>query len=188
MGRFFTGFIGVVFVIIGISYYLIQSKSYDFSWDGLLFNKDTLALNSPDFNDGGIIPVTYTCDGRDISPSFFVGGVPINAKSLVILMEDTSMITQSFTHWISFNLNPQTVSIENAKVLGNASTGVNDFGNMEYNGPCPPLGESHKYTFRVYALDVDLDLKFPRREVLNSAIRGHIIASGSVTGVYSKNP
>ncbi len=188
MGKFFLGFLGLLLISVGVFYYFYRGGDFDLQFTQLFLPNGSITISSEDFTNGGSIPSRYTCDGEDISPELIIRNVPIEAKSLVLLMEDSSLISDHFTHWISYNLSPDTNIVGRVKVLGNADTGVNDFGKNEYDGPCPPAGEKHKYVFRVYAMDETLDLRFPRRDELNNVISGHIIAVGSISGVYSRNP
>lgn len=188
MGRFFLGFIGLILISIGVYFYFNNSQEYKFRLQELFLSGGTINISSQEFESGGSIPARFTCYGADLSPSFFISNIPIGAKSLVLIMEDATIFPDPFAHWISYNMSPDIGSIESVKVLGNANTGVNDFGNSSYNGPCPPEGETHKYNFRIYALDTLLDIKNPRRGELLQVMRDHIIATGSLSGVYSKIP
>jgi hypothetical protein len=188
MGKFFLGFIGLILISIGVYFYFNNSQEYKFKLQEFLLPKGSINISSQEFSDGGPIPSRFTCDGADLSPALFVSNIPIGAKSLVLIMEDATLFPEPFAHWLSFNLSPDISIIESAKVLGNANSGINDFGNATYNGPCSPAGETHKYNFRVYALDTLLEIKNPRRGELLQAMRDHIIATGSISGVYSKNP
>lgn len=188
MGKFFIGFFGLILIFIGAYFYFNHSQDYKFKLQELFLTKGSINISAQDFTDGGKIPSKFTCDGANLSPLFFVSNIPITAKSLVLIMEDTTMVPEPFTHWINYNLSPDISVIDSAKVLGNANSGVNDFGNSEYDGPCPPAGESHKYYFRIYALDTTLTMTNPRRLDLNQAMNGHVLATGSISGVYSKNP
>lgn len=188
MGKFFTGFLGIILIAIGTIYYLNNKDNYEFDLANIFYPRGSITLTSSDFPEGSSIPIRLSCDGSNISPALFFDGVPKDAKSLAIIMEDIDSIPEPFTHWISYNLGPEVTKIDNAKVLGSGRAGVNDFGNIQYNGPCPPYGDTRRYVFRIYALDVELNLNLPRRAELKSAMKGHIIASGKLTGVYSRNP
>ncbi|MGB6131869.1 MAG: YbhB/YbcL family Raf kinase inhibitor-like protein [Acidobacteriaceae bacterium] len=149
----------------------------------------SLTVASASFAPGTPIPRRYTCDGGDISPELHWSAAPAAAKSLALVVEDPDAPVL-FTHWILYNLPPQTRSLpENASAqtrlpLG-AAQGINNFGAIGYRGPCPPPGRPHRYIFRVYALDARLD--FPAgitRVQFDAAIRGHLLASGSTMGIY----
>lgn len=142
------------------------------------------------FENGGEIPVKYTCDGADISPPLFIEGLRSDVKSLVIICEDPDAPV-TFTHWIAWNVEPASEIPENIPKVEEVSQprmvqGKNDFGKIGYNGPCPPSGK-HRYFFKVYALDTVLDFtkKFTKNELLK-AIEGHILQYGEIYGVYGR--
>jgi Raf kinase inhibitor-like YbhB/YbcL family protein len=156
----------------------------------------TIHIESPAFPDGGTIPKLYTCDGKDISPPLAWSGVPEAARSLALICEDPDAPRGTWTHWVIFDI-PASVKSLGEGVLTNervtvaagekpAFQGTNDFGKIGYGGPCPP-GGTHHYHFRIYALDTGLDLgpKTTRLDLLRS-IKGHILAEGKLTGLYSR--
>jgi Raf kinase inhibitor-like YbhB/YbcL family protein len=158
--------------------------------------KLTLRLSSPAFAEGGAIPKAYTCDGKDTSPPLEWSSVPEAARSLALVVEDPDAPGGTWIHWVLFDLPadvtrlPEGVPTEERVALGSdgqsARQGKNDFGKIGYGGPCPPSG-THHYIFRVFALDTELGLeRGTNREPLLRAIRGHILAEGRLTGVYSR--
>ncbi len=188
MGKFILGFFLILLTATGIGYYIYRTTGYTFGLDRTIFSRGTINITTQEFANGGKIPPDFTCDGRDTSPTFLLEHIPGDAKSLVIVMEDMNSNPKGFTHWLAFNISPDSGSIEGSKVLGNATLGTNDFGNIEYDGPCPPAGETHKYYFRLYALDTTLNLpESVKRPALDAAINGHIIAKGEISGTYTKN-
>jgi len=144
-----------------------------------------MKITSSAFQEGGNIPSKFTCDGSDLSPPLQITGVPSEAKTLVLIADDPDAPGGLFTHWLAWNIPPQTNSIAE----GSAPKGVqgtNDFGNSGYRGPCPPPGV-HRYSFKVLALDRELDLgSGAKRSQLDAAMRGHIIAQGELMGRYSR--
>jgi Raf kinase inhibitor-like YbhB/YbcL family protein len=187
MGKFILGLLLALLVIAGCGYYIYRTTGYTFGLDSTILSKGTINLTTQDIVNGGKIPADFTCDGRNISPTFLLDHIPSDAKSLVIVLDDADSTPKYFTHWLAFNIGPWTTSVESSKVLGNAIVGVNDFGNNEYDGPCPPAGETHKYYFRIYALDTMLNLnQEAQRKGLDSAMNGHIIGKGELTAEYSK--
>jgi Raf kinase inhibitor-like YbhB/YbcL family protein len=158
--------------------------------------RNTIRLESPAFADGGNIPKIHTCEGEDSSPPLKWSGVPDTAKSLAIVVEDVDAPRGTWTHWVLFNLPadlrelPQKVPTQERVELDpsgkTARQGTNDFGKTGYGGPCPPSG-THRYIFRIFALDVQLGLgpKATRQELLQS-LKDHILAEGKLTGRYSK--
>ncbi len=130
---------------------------------------ETLTVKSS-FERGGEIPAKYTCDGADVSPPLYIEGIAENVKSLVIICEDPDAPTGVFTHWIAWNVEPASVIPENIPKQKEVSSprmiqGVNDFGRVGYNGPCPPSGK-HRYFFKVYALDTVLQGDYSKAELL----------------------
>ncbi len=143
------------------------------------------------FDEGGTIPVKYTCDGEDVSPPLEWSGVPEGAKTLVLISDDPDAPMGTWVHWVLFNL-PATVNnlpedIPPVQTMENgAKQGMNDFRKIGYGGPCPP-GGTHRYYFKIYALDTEIDLEAgaTKPEVLR-AMEGHILAQGQLMGRYSR--
>jgi hypothetical protein len=165
--------------------------------------KGGMRITSPAFSDGGPIPAKYTVDGADISPPLLIEDVPENAASLAIIMDDPDAPGGTFTHWLIWNIRPApagapgaglAVSIsENVpptgtvEALGGARQGTNDFGEIGYGGPSPSPGSPHRYRFTAFALDTVLELGAgARREQLEAAMEGHVLAQAVLTGVYRR--
>lgn len=146
-------------------------------------NIQNIKVFSSAFTANGSIPGKYTCDGQNINPPLEFEGIPEEAKSLVLIVDDPDAPTKTFTHWIVWNIEP-VAKIEEDSIPG--IEGLNGFKKIGYGGPCPPSG-THRYFFRVYALDKKLDLKAGagRKELENEMI-GHIIAEGELMGKYSR--
>ena len=144
-----------------------------------------MKITSSAFQEGGNIPSKFTCDGSDTSPPLQITGVPSEAKSLVLIADDPDAPSGLFTHWLIWNIPPQTNSISE----GSAPKGVhgtNDFGKPDYKGPCPPPG-THRYSFKIYALDRELDLRGgAKRSQLDAAMKGHVVAQGVLVGRYAR--
>ncbi len=145
----------------------------------------SMKITSSAFQEGASLPSKFTCDGGGTSPPLQIAGVPAGAKSLVLIVDDPDAPGGLFTHWILWNISPQT----NAISEGGAPSGVrgaNDFGTSGYGGPCPPSG-THRYYFKILALDRELDLPpGAKRGQLEAAIKGHVIARGELMGRYSR--
>jgi Raf kinase inhibitor-like YbhB/YbcL family protein len=185
MGKFILWFLIPVLIIAGYAFYTYKTTGYMFGLDQTIFSKGSISITTQDFADGGKIPSDFTCDGLNLNPTFLLEHVPDYSKGLAVILEDSDSKPKNFTHWLAFNISPYSSSIEKSKVLGNAIVGTNDYGNAEYDGPCPPAGEMHKYYFRIYALDTTLNLdENAKRSDLNSAMKGHIIAAGEISGTY----
>lgn len=151
-----------------------------------------MVLSSPAFGAREEIPEKYTCDGLDVSPPLSWSGYPAETKSFVIIMEDPDAPGGAFTHWIIYNIPVEVVELPEGvpaedRLESGALQGINDFGRVGYGGPCPPPGETHRYFFRIYALDTVLELPpgATREEVL-AALEGHIVGEGGLTGLYGR--
>ena len=145
----------------------------------------TMKITSSAFHEGGSIPSKFTCDGSDTSPPMQITAIPSEAKSLVLIADDPDAPGGLFTHWLVWNIPPQTSSIAE----GNAPKGVqgaNDFGKSGYRGPCPPPG-THRYSFKIFALDRELELHAgAKRSQVDAAMKGHVIAQGELVGRYAR--
>ena len=153
--------------------------------------KMEIKVTSSAFEEGGLIPAKYTCDGADISPPLNWDAVPEATKSIVLISDDPDAPMGTWVHWVLFNLPADTRELaENIppdETLPNgARQGVSDFGRIGYGGPCPP-GGTHRYFFKLYALDADLDLPAgaAKRQLLK-AMEGHILAQGQLIGKYNR--
>jgi Raf kinase inhibitor-like YbhB/YbcL family protein len=145
----------------------------------------SISVTTPAFQAGGDIPAKFTCNGANINPELKINGTPNEAKSLVLIVDDPDAPHGLFTHWILWNIDPKTTNIgENSAPVGGIQ-GTNDFGKRNYGGPCPPSG-THRYFFKIFALDTKLDLKpSARRAELDAAMRSHTLAQGELMGRYS---
>lgn len=188
MGKYFLIIIGLILIGVGGWYYFTQNPHSDFSLEQLFLSGGTITVFSEDFGGGQRLPPKFTCDGFNVSPTLVLDRVPGNAKSLVIIMDDESLSPTPFTHWIEFNISPSLTRIDSSKILGGATIGINDFGNAQYDGPCPPQNSTHKYYFRVYALDTVLNDQNYNRVEIDKVIKDHIIATGYLGAVYSRLP
>lgn len=157
--------------------------------------EESLVLTSPAFQTNAPIPVRYTCDGNDSSPPLTWTGVPADARSLVLVIEDPdapdpAAPLRTFVHWLVYDLPADSAGlVEDASRSGlpdGAREGFSDFRRRTYGGPCPPIGR-HRYFHRLYALDVVLpDLRSPDRAALNAAMEGHVIAETQLVGTYQR--
>ena len=150
-----------------------------------------IEIKSSAFEEGGMIPKKYTCDGADVSPPLSWTSVPEGTKTIVVICDDPDAPMGTWVHWVLFNL-PADVkdlpeNLPSEKNLDNgAMQGTNDFGNIGYGGPCPP-GGTHRYYFKFYALDMELSLEggATKKELLK-AMEGHILAEGQLMGRYKR--
>jgi len=142
-----------------------------------------LKVFSTVFSHNGHIPPEYTCDGKDINPPIEVSDIPDGTKTLALIMEDPDAPRGTFDHWIVWNIPPNEAIAEETNP---GISGLNDFGKTGYGGPCPPSGV-HRYFFRVFALDVKLDLPAGTdKQTLLDAMHGHILATGEIMGLYQR--
>lgn len=143
-----------------------------------------MELSSLDFNNNGLIPVKYTCQGKDINPSLQIKNLPNNTKSLVLIVDDPDAPSGNWDHWIVFNIDP-TFKIEEDSVPG--IEGINSWGENNYGGPCPPSG-THRYFFKLYALDTVLNLEQnTNKDQLLLEMEGHILEKAELIGLYKKS-
>lgn len=150
-----------------------------------------LTVTSKAFAEGGIIPSKYTCDGANISPPIAWSGMPERTKSLALISDDPDAPRGTWVHWVIYdipaNTNELPEHVPTVKTLPNgAKQGTNDFHRIGYGGPCPPSG-THRYYFKLYALDTKIDLEpGATKEELVRAMQGHILAEGQLMGKYSR--
>ena len=151
-----------------------------------------IKLISSAFKEGGMIPAKYTCDGADISPPLQWDAVPEGTKSIALICDDPDAPVGTWVHWVLFNLPGQTSSLAekvptDKTLASGARQGTNDFRRIGYGGPCPP-GGTHRYFFKIYALDVQLDLQpgIDKARLLN-AMHGHILAQGELMRKYKRS-
>ena len=150
-----------------------------------------ITITSSAFTEGVMIPKKHTCDAEDISPDLTWSGVPKEAKSLALICDDPDAPVGTWVHWVLFNI-PAAVTalaagIPPDAVLNNGSRhGKNDFRKLGYGGPCPP-GGTHRYFFKIYALDTLLTLESGSTKAqLVAAMKGHILAEGQLMGKYKR--
>jgi Raf kinase inhibitor-like YbhB/YbcL family protein len=148
-------------------------------------------LTSTAFTPGEPIPPKYTCDGQDISPPLQWSDPPQGTQNLALICDDPDAPVGTWVHWVLYNLPakarslPEAVPAE-AELPDGSRHGKNGWGRLDYGGPCPPSG-THRYFFKLYALDTVLDLKAgaDKKQVLK-AVEGHILAQAELMGVYSR--
>ena len=146
----------------------------------------SLRLVSPAFRHNELIPKKYTCDGADINPPLLVENIPSGAKSLALIVDDPDAPVGTWVHWVVWNINPDTREIEEDSVPKGAQQGVNDFRKKDYGGPCPPSG-THRYFFKLYALDKVLNLgSNAKKDDLEGAMKGHILEKTELVGLYRR--
>jgi Raf kinase inhibitor-like YbhB/YbcL family protein len=155
---------------------------------------ETMALNvtSSAFEHNGMIPAKYTADGADVSPPLDWEGVPEGTESLVVICDDPDAPMGTWVHWLAWNIPPTAAGLNenvppDAVLKNGICQGTTDFGRIGYGGPAPPSG-THRYFFKVYALDTTLDLPADSvKQELEDAMEGHILAQGELIGKYSRS-
>jgi len=149
--------------------------------------KQNMKADSPAFNDMEKIPRRFTCDGENINPLLNIYNVPSTAKSLALIVDDPDAPGKIWSHWVMWNMPPNLDKLPENSFPDGAIMGTNDFGNLRYDGPCPPGTDSHRYEFKIYALDTILVLPgTTSKEDLEKAINGHVVDFFSLTGIYNR--
>lgn len=149
-----------------------------------------MKLTSPAFEHGGKIPSTYTCDGKNINPPLIISDVPAGTATLTLVMDDPDVPKHlradgMWDHWIVFNISPRTHTVREGEEPSGAH-GVGTGGDVKYQGPCPPDRE-HRYFFKLYALDIELDVpEKATKQQLEEAMEGHIIEKAELMGRYTR--
>ncbi|MBN1618465.1 YbhB/YbcL family Raf kinase inhibitor-like protein [Candidatus Dojkabacteria bacterium] len=150
-----------------------------------------MKVSSPSFINNGFIPSLYTCDGSNLNPELVVEEIPGSTKSLALIVDDPDAPMGIWTHWIVWNIIPKKsqtnkLNIPQGATPQNSVVGVNDFGNNNYDGPCPPNG-THRYFFRIVALDNTINIQEESNaNDLQKAIEGHIIEQAQLIGLYQR--
>ncbi len=138
-----------------------------------------------EFDHEAMIPSKYTCDGEDVSPELEFSDIPQEAESLALVMDDPDAPSGTFDHWVVWNIPPETEMVPEGKEP-EGTQGSTGFGRRGYGGPCPPSG-THRYFFKLYALDSMLDLEEgSSKDELERVIEGHIIEKAVLMGRYSR--
>ena len=150
-----------------------------------------IMLKTNAFRTEGEIPAVYTCDGANRSPALSWAGIPDESRSIVLIMDDLDAASGTFTHWLIVNIPPdrsglpEGVPAQHALPDGSMQ-GMNSFRRVGYGGPCPPPGKPHRYFFRIYALDTKFGSAPDDRSRLERAMQGHVLATGTLMGIYRR--
>lgn len=145
-----------------------------------------LKISSSAFRHNDLIPSKYTCDGADVNPPLAIEGVPENTKSLALIVDDPDAPRGTWVHWLVWNIDPKTKVIAEDSAANGGRQGMNDFRKLDYGGPCPPSG-THRYFFKLYALDAPLNLeKGAARADLEKSMKGHVLAQTEIIGLYRR--
>ena len=145
-----------------------------------------MKITSPAFKNNSLIPAKYTCDGEDINPELDISDLPKNVKSLVLIMDDPDSPSGTWVHWILFNIGSEINKIRENSVPNGSIQGSNSWRKNEYGGPCPGSG-THRYMFKLYALDRILDLNGDiDKDELERAMKKHVLNQTRLIGLYSR--
>jgi Raf kinase inhibitor-like YbhB/YbcL family protein len=175
MNRLARGFCCVLFAVVALAFPRAAAAG-----------ADAMAIASPAFEHTGTIAVKHTCDGSDVSPPLVIEKVPEGTRSLALIVDDPDAPGGTWVHWVVWNIPPETGKIREGSLPGGAKEGVNDFRRRSYGGPCPPSGV-HRYFFRLYALDKELDLGgSARKRDLLRAMEGHVLMEAELMGRYKR--
>jgi Raf kinase inhibitor-like YbhB/YbcL family protein len=152
----------------------------------------TIRLTSSAFSKGAPIPAKHTCDGQDISPPLKWSNIPPGTKSFALVCDDPDAPVGIWVHWVLYGLPGSATELKEGlpaveTLVNGAKQGLNDFRRVGYGGPCPPGGSPHRYFFKLYALNAELDLppKATKKNLLR-AMEGHILAEGHLMGTYQR--
>ena len=145
-----------------------------------------MIITSSVFKHNSKIPSKYTCDDKNINPPLEFSDIPKETKSLVLIVDDPDAPSKTWVHWIAYNIDPSTTKIEENSVPREALQGTTDFGKPGYGGPCPPSG-THRYFFKLYALDTILDVPngLTKQQVLEK-VKDYVIEEAELVGLYSR--
>lgn len=148
---------------------------------------NAIQISSSAFTQNGSIPAKYTCDGLDVSPPLMIENVPPGAKSLALIVDDPDAPAGTWVHWVVWNIEPSAKEIKEDSLPAGAQEGMSDFRKRGYGGPCPPSG-THRYFFKLYALDITLNLgPNTTKALLEQAIKRHIVAQSDLIGRYKRH-
>jgi Raf kinase inhibitor-like YbhB/YbcL family protein len=151
-----------------------------------------IKVTSSAFTEGGMIPSKYSADGQDISPPLMWEGIPDGTKSFTLISDDPDAPARTWVHWVIWNIPADATELAedvppDADLSDGSKQGITDFGTHGYGGPAPPSG-THRYYFKIYALDKKLDLPgSSKKPDLLKAMEGHILAQGQLTGKYKRH-
>jgi Raf kinase inhibitor-like YbhB/YbcL family protein len=164
------------------------------SFDDVFAKAATAAfeLKSSAFQETSEIPKKFTCDGSDVSPPLTWSEPPQGTRSFVLIMDDPDAPAGTWVHWVMYDIRPSLQRLpeavpKEADIKDGGRQGLNDFSRIGYGGPCPPPGKPHRYFFRLYALDQELDLTGDATKAdVERAIKGHIVGEAELMGRYHR--
>jgi len=152
-----------------------------------------MVLKTKAFQPSDAIPQNYTCDGADVSPDLTWEGAPKETRSLALICDDPDAPVGTFNHWVLYalpaNLSglPENLPKKDEVDSPRCKQGTNDFGRVGYGGPCPPRGSKHRYFFKLFALDTEIQISpKAKKQDLEAAMKGHILTSAELIGTYQR--
>jgi Raf kinase inhibitor-like YbhB/YbcL family protein len=184
-----SAIIALIFLVTGSACTQARKSSPDATPATSPSKVDSFAITSTAFKEGARIPRQYTCDGVNVSPPLEWIGVPKTARTLAIIADDPDAPSGTWVHWVLYNIPADNIGfVENLpstqEIKGGGFQGKNDFKQIGYGGPCPPSG-THRYFFKLYALDSDLPLKDgATKSDVETAMSGHIVGQAQLMGTY----
>jgi Raf kinase inhibitor-like YbhB/YbcL family protein len=154
--------------------------------------QSNLTLTSPAIAPGAAIPAEFTCSGADRSPELAWSGTPKSTVTFALIVGDPDAPGGTFFHWVAYNIPASKTSLpagvpRSGEILDGAINGMNSFGHLGYNGPCPPPGKPHHYRFHLYALDSTLEIGDKAdAAAIQSAIKGHVVGEAELIGIFQR--
>ena len=175
-----------IIILSGLVYYFFKIKARP-QEDLIKINQSkSMKITSPAFQNGGLLPAKFTCDGEGVNPPLIIEGAPPEAQSLVLIADDPDAPAGTWIHWTVWNINSATGEIGENSVPEGAAEGTTSFGKTGYGAPCPPSG-THRYFFKIFALDTKLELSSrATAKDLTKAMEGHILDQAEIMGRYSR--
>jgi Raf kinase inhibitor-like YbhB/YbcL family protein len=180
----------IIYWVVGLTFILFF-YNFDYQNCSAMEGGRKMQISSPAFMEGGMMPPNYSCDGRDISPPLEWKDIPAGTKSLALISDDPDAPMGTWVHWVVYDIPANTTSLnEDVKPEKEFKNGMrqgnNNWPKIGYGGPCPPSG-THRYFFRLYALDRILDLKSGATKAqLLEAMQGHVLAEAQLMGKYKR--
>ena len=181
-------FLIIFFIIINLYYGSKRNEKATLHGSDIIskpVNKN-MKITSSAFTNKQQIPEKYTCKGANINPPLEFLDVPENTKSLALIVDDPDAPMGTWVHWVVINMEPRTLGIEENSKPTSGTEGITSFGKPHYGGPCPPSG-THRYFFKLYALDTKLGLTATAdKKAVETQMQGHILDQAEIIGIFSK--
>lgn len=176
-----------ILIIVFLLFSAILKKTFIKSENYSLNKKESNMKLTTVFEHNGNIPSVYTCDGEDSAPELTLSEVPETAQELVLIVDDPDAPMGTWVHWVLYNIPVNTKTINAKNLPAGTKQGMTDFGRIGWGGPCPPNG-THRYFFKLYALDKKLELSGGMTKAqVEAAIKNHVIDKTELIGLYKRN-